>query len=85
MNSVPLAPHGIGQRTPGFRETVDLLGFDGMVERDPFEQHDLVGHQVQVRNWPLPCPCHVGVSGEGLTGEDDALIGFGGGHGGMLP
>jgi hypothetical protein len=83
--SVQLSPHSIDKSAPPLRQPIDLLGFDRMNDGDLLEQSNLVGHDLQVGNRPLPCPGHISVSGEGLAAEDDALVGFGWGHGGNVP
>ncbi len=80
--SVQLASHSIGQSAPPLRQPIDLLGFDRVIYGDLLKQRDFISHDLKVCNWPFPCPCHIGVSVEGLAAEDDARVGFGRGHGG---
>ncbi len=82
MTSVQLSPHSIGHGAPSFGKPIDLLGFGRVIDGDLLEQRDFLRHDLKVSNRPLPCPGHIGVSVEGLSGKDNALIGFGWGHGG---
>ena len=82
MNSVQLSSSGLYQRRPRFRQAVDLLRFGRMRLGNALQHHNLIGHHRKVGNGPLPCPGHVRVSGQSLSGEHNALIGFGWGHGG---
>lgn len=85
MTSVQLASHRIGQSAPRLRQAIDLLRFYRVIQCDLLEQGDLVGHDLQIRNWPLPLPGHRAVSVQCLSAEDDALIGFGWGHAANSP
>lgn len=83
--SVQLSPHSISHSAPSFGQSIDLLGLSRVIDGDLLKQGDFIGHDRKVSNGPLPCPCHVGVSVEGLAGEDNARVGFGWGHGGHVP
>lgn len=81
MMLVQLSPHSIGKSAPRFRQAVDLLRFDRVIEGDLLEHRDFIRHDRKVSNGPLPCPGHIGVAGECLPAEHNALIGLGWGHG----
>lgn len=82
--SVQLSPYSIDKSAPRFRQSVDLLGFDRVIDGDLLEQRDFVRHDLKVCDRPLPGPRHIGVSVQCLAGLYDAGVGFGWGHGGRL-
>ena len=58
----------------------DLVGLVGQHHRKLDQGADLAFHQRPVRMWDYPAIHHCPVSVQGLAGDDDALIGFFGGH-----
>ncbi len=83
--SVQLSPHSIGHGSPAFSQPVNLLGFARVINGDLLKRRNFTSHHLKISNRPLPCPRHICVSVQGLAGENDALIGFVGGHGGNVP
>lgn len=60
----------------------DLRGLRRMLLGNVCEDADFSFHQPNVRMWDYPAVHHCPVSVQCLAGEDDALVGFFGGHGG---
>lgn len=74
----PDLPHQI---PPLAYERGDLVGLAIVRLGNVDQQCDLAFHQPYIRMWDYPAVHHCPVSVQCLAGEDDALIGFFGGHG----
>lgn len=62
----------------------DLVGFVGQQHSKLEQDADLAFHQRPVRMWDYPAVHHCPVSVQCLAREDDAIVGFFGGHGGSI-
>lgn len=85
MTSVHLRPYPGHETKPFLSQGADLLDLAGVLLCNTLEHVQLVVHHPKVRMWDHPAVDHGHVSVQSLAGEDDALIGFGWGHGGTLP
>lgn len=83
MTSMQLGFEPIPQVNPLLHQGDDLLRLCGMGFGYFLEHRHLGSDQRQgARGWLYAGRHHLDVPGQCLSGEDDALIGFGGGHGG---
>ena len=78
----PDLPHQI---LPLSYQGSDLLGFPLVHLGDVHQDADLVVHEPYVCFHDHAGIDHSRVDGQGLAGLDDAGVGFGGGHGGIVP
>ena len=79
--SVQLPTDSFNHRLPGFHEDAQLERLALVLLGYLLDLRHFLDHQRKVSNRPLPCPGHLGIAAQGLAAEDDALIGFGWGHG----
>lgn len=75
----PDLPHQI---PPPFDQGADLIRLVRVFLGERDQRHNLGLHKRQVFLWDYPAIDHLQVPVQGLAGEDDAMIGFFGGHGG---
>lgn len=85
MSLVKLCPDTGHQGQPFLAKRNDLRRLSWVVLSDALKVLKLVIHQPDVIDRDLPGRNHLHVSVQGLAAGDDALIGFVGGHGGILP
>lgn len=78
--SVQLRPDPRHQAQPFLSQADNLLCLGGMHSGDALEQIELVVHQPHVFDGDLSGIDHAHVAGEALPAENDALVGFFGGH-----
>lgn len=85
MTSMHSAPHPRPHGSPVLHQPLDLRRLNGMLIGNALKQSNFLRNQVTIAFWQLAgtVSCHVPV--EVLAREDNALIGFGGGHGRILP
>lgn len=83
MTSVHSTAHGFNHRFPALNQAFKLQSLPLVKLRDFFQFCDLLEHQWQITERPLSRPRHIGVAHQGVSAENDALVGFGWGHGGI--
>lgn len=62
----------------------ELVCFAGMLIRDLGKDQGFIAEQVHIANGPVSAVHHLGVSGQGLAAQDNAFVGFCGGHGSSI-
>lgn len=85
MTSVQLTPHRVHHRAPRFRQSINLLRFNRVINRYLFQPRNLVLHQSEIRNRPDTCSGQLCISMQRAAGVHDVLVGFGGGHRSIVP
>lgn len=81
MTLVQPTAHRVQHRSPGFSQAIDFFGFYRVIDRNSFQQNNLVFNQAEVGKGPFTRARHLGVAVQRLAGLDDALVGFFRGHG----
>lgn len=83
--SVQLAAHLIAERSPVHNQALDLRRLYGMLLGQALKQCDLLRHEMDIAVRQLVNFGSRNIAVQMLAREDDALIGFVGGHAGILP
>ena len=81
MTSMQLRPHPVSERHPLADQVGQFLRLIGMLLRQQLEQYNLIVEQLAIGMGQLSRCRHLNVAGQGLSAENDVLVGFGWGHG----
>lgn len=86
MTSIQFRPHDADQFTPFLDQAFDLERLTRMLLSDTFENGNLLVEKLHRRDvGKVATLDHRHVDANGLSAQDDALIGFTRCHGGMMP